>query len=482
MSRLRPNRRRNLTSHAGTARPAFVAFFLAAAFALLVLLAAPGQSAAMKGSFYQAEVAAKSKKCKKIKGKTKKAKKARTKCSKSARTAARKATEKAMRTERGLYGFGLKANRIPSRNGTLIWSKKTTTVDGAGRTDFVLYSSKSYPRNGKGIVSGTVSVPKGKAPRGGWPLISWAHGTTGLADQCAPSKLIGSDAYYGSESTELIEGWLNSGYAVLKTDYEGLGTPGIHPYLQGISEGRGVLDIVRASRQLSGSLSKNVAITGHSQGGHAALFAAGLAKGWAKDLSHKGTVAYAPAAKYLEQVPLLGTQPANAYGLSALATSILRGAVVSDSGIKPADILSEGALAIYPEIDEICYGEVAERFTEEQIGPGALLKADWEQTVSGQKFLKILGDMDPVVETNRKVLITQGLQDTTVLPFTITNLLEPDLSKKNPGLIEYIKYGVQGVGFVPDVFTAGPSDHSSILLDATNEVNAFLSTAFGRAP
>jgi hypothetical protein len=42
---------------------------------------------------------------------------------------------------------------------------------------------------------------------------------------------------------------------VVQTDYEGLGTPGTHPYLNGPSEGRRVLDMVRAARRLDGSLS-----------------------------------------------------------------------------------------------------------------------------------------------------------------------------------------------------------------------------------
>ena len=449
-----------------------------AAVALLALLALPGHSMAMKGSFYDAQVTASSKKCQKIKGKSKKAKKAKASCVKRAKSAAATATRKAMSTEAGLYGFNLKSNQIPARNGTLIWSKALAPTDGASRTDFVLYSSKSYPRNGKAVVSGTVSYPEGNAPRGGWPVISWAHGTTGLADKCAPSKGGDQGSYGGAEL--LIKSWLEDGYAVVATDYEGLGTPTVHPYLQGTSEGRGVLDIVRASRMLSPSLSKNVVIAGHSQGGHAALFAAGLAKGWVKDFSHKGTVAYAPASSYLQQIPLLNAQP-GAYGLSALATSILRGAVISDSGIVPADILNEDALELYPEVDEVCYGELAERFTEEEIGPEFLLKAGWQDTTRGQKFLEVLGEMDPVVKTNRKVLITQGLQDTTVLPLS-TNALVPALATENPGLIEYVKYGQQQGLNTPDVLLGTPSTHGSILGDAANEVNGFFSQAFGRAP
>ena len=41
---------------------------------------------------------------------------------------------------------------------------------------------------------------------------------------------------------------LAQGYVVTATDYPGLGTQGIHPFLIGVSEDRAVLDSVRAAR------------------------------------------------------------------------------------------------------------------------------------------------------------------------------------------------------------------------------------------
>ena len=70
-------------------------------------------------------------------------------------------------------------------------------------------------------MSGTVAIPKGKAPKGGWPVVSWAHGTIGAADACAPSKI----AMPGAYDQKLLNRWLKAGYAVVRTDYEGLGTP-----------------------------------------------------------------------------------------------------------------------------------------------------------------------------------------------------------------------------------------------------------------
>jgi hypothetical protein len=102
-------------------------------------------------------------------------------------------------------------------------------------------------------VSGSVAVPTGKPPKGGWPVITWAHGTTGVADVCAPSRDFAGtpnptgETYINGD----LSAWLAAGYAVLRTDYQGLGTPGKHPYLIGKAEGRGVLDIVQAARESS---------------------------------------------------------------------------------------------------------------------------------------------------------------------------------------------------------------------------------------
>ena len=104
----------------------------------------------------------------------------------------------------------------------------------------------------------------------------------------------------------LLQRWLKAGYAVVRTDYEGLGTPGEHPYLIGRSEGYSMLDMVRAARKLDKHLGKQVIISGHSQGGQSALFAASLAPKWTPELKVRGTVALAPVSHLAEQLPLLG--------------------------------------------------------------------------------------------------------------------------------------------------------------------------------
>src|SRR3954451_25146477 len=200
--------------------------------------------------------------------------------------------------------FYTPAKGVPGKHGTPIWQRKLTgpaVLKSAKSNTLLLYSSTST--GGQAVpVSGDVAIPKGKAPKGGWPVITWAHGTTGIADICAPS-IAGTQANYDSP---LLNKWLKAGYAVVRTDYEGLGvTTEPHPYLIGTSEGRSVLDMARAARALNKSLGKPLLIAGHSQGGHAALWAAALAKKWTPELKLKGTVAFAPASNVGEQGALL---------------------------------------------------------------------------------------------------------------------------------------------------------------------------------
>ncbi len=123
-------------------------------------------------------------------------------------------------------------------------------------------------------------------------MLTIAHGTTGIADECAPSKEpSGSEGALAGTATS--QGWI-----VTTSDYEGLGTPGRHPYLVGESEGRGVVDAALAAAQLpDAEASDQLLIAGYSQGGHGALFAREVAADWAPDLEVVGTFAGAPATE-----------------------------------------------------------------------------------------------------------------------------------------------------------------------------------------
>ena len=113
----------------------------------------------------------------------------------------------------------------PAPHGTVIWARVLTTaaaLPSAASNTLVLYHTTALDGTDR-VVSGTVAVPKGPPPLGGWPVISWAHGTTGDAPQCAPS-LDAPDAAeheYLGPIDPVLDRMVAAGYAVVQTDYEG---------------------------------------------------------------------------------------------------------------------------------------------------------------------------------------------------------------------------------------------------------------------
>jgi Secretory lipase len=131
------------------------------------------------------------------------------------------------------------------------------------------------------VVTGMVFAPTGPTPPGGRPVVSWSHPTTGLEDQCAPSR-----APKPYADVQGLQQFLELGWVVVATDYQGLGTDGMHPYLVGASEAQGTIDIVRAARNMvaeTGASTRWFAF-GHSQGGQAVLFAGQIAAAYAPEL------------------------------------------------------------------------------------------------------------------------------------------------------------------------------------------------------
>lgn len=193
----------------------------------------------------------------------------------------------------------------------------------------VAYSSRSV--DGRAIaVTGLVILPMGTPPPGGWPIVSWAHATTGLGDRCAPSTDL--------ERMLPARGFISTGHAFVATDYEGMGTVGGHPYLVGVSEGRAVLDIALAATRIpEWNTSDQVAVWGHSQGGHAALFAMHMADSVAPELEVVAVVAGAPPSGF-ESFGGTGTHQEN-----SRVPSILLAAAYS--ALDPLSLPLDGALA-----------------------------------------------------------------------------------------------------------------------------------------
>jgi pimeloyl-ACP methyl ester carboxylesterase len=297
----------------------------------------------------------------------------------------------------------------PAAAGTLIRAQVVTGVPGmpADATMWrILYHSRSVA--GADIaVSGYVVVPDRKAPAGGYPVLTWAHGTTGVARTCAPSLFSEATDSSGIYLAPDLSAYVDAGYLVAATDYQGLGGPGVHPYLVGQSEGENVLDAALAAAQLPGvHASKTTVIVGHSQGGQAALFAGQLAPSYAPSLHVVGTVAIAPLTQTQAALPLA----ADLGELSLLASAAYAWAnTYSD--------LPMTSLFVPNEIDRItslenagCLGEVGDALAGEPVS--SVMRAGFATLPA---LVAHLHQNSPgLVHTDSPILVLQGTSDSTI--------------------------------------------------------------------
>jgi alpha-beta hydrolase superfamily lysophospholipase len=301
--------------------------------------------------------------------------------------------------------------------GSAIWTRPfegTMALPGAARNRLLLYRSLD-PAANIVSVSGTIAIPPGTPPAGGWPVITWTHGTTGLAPICAPSldNKDGPEHEYIAVIQTLLDGFVRHGYAIVATDYQGLGTAiGIHPFLQGNPNGQNALDILRAARQAEPELGTRYAVAGHSQGGHAALFTAAEGPGYAPDFQLVGVIAFAPGSHVAERLDAVRhsakVELALPYVLYVLETY---GAYHPEIDLKR--ILTPEALSHLPDLQIACMSH-------------ALTTGYWSTAIAQHQFLPDpeLAPLLKVATTNEPgrlkiavpTAILQGESDVTVRP------------------------------------------------------------------
>lgn len=204
----------------------------------------------------------------------------------------------------------------------------------SARGYLVMYLSRTATGHAD-AVTGTVLVPLAPGP-GSVPIVGVGPGTQGLGDQCATSKSLARGLLF---SDYYLDNLLGHGWAVAVTDYEGLGTPGDHTYAVGQSEGRALIDVVRAAQRLPAaglSTSAKVGFYGYSQGGGAAAWAAQLQPGYAPDLKLTGVAAGGiPADLYVVARSLDGSVAAALLGYAASGLNAAYPGLKLDSYLTP---------------------------------------------------------------------------------------------------------------------------------------------------
>ena len=333
------------------------------------------------------------------------------------------------KTKQGPNGgaFYKPPKQVPNGHGKVIWQRDATKlapIDGAKVNKTILYTSRS-PQGDRIAVSGSVSVPKGKAPKGGWPVISYAHGTTGAADSCAPTRVRPNSVV---APLRRLRPPAAPGLDRRRLRGRRDRLPGPRHSRPAPLPGRRVARAAASSTSspppassCRASASKFL-IAGHSQGGQSALFAAGLAKSWAPKLKLKGTVSYAPASHIYEQAEVLPslTSPS---GLSALAATIFEGASTTSADIKAKTCSRPRRRRSTRRSTRPAWRSSPEPDSFGGVAPADLLQ---EPIDNSPDFAGVLKEMNPDLKIGPPVLLAQGLADTTVFP-SFTDLLNGQL-------------------------------------------------------
>ena len=260
--------------------------------------------------------------------------------------------------------------------------------------------------------SGMVVVPGGTPPAGGFPIVSWAHGTTGVASGCA---LVAAREI------------------VVAADYRGLGAPGLHPYLVGTSEGEDVLDGARAARSLVGNDASNaVVVLGYSQGGQAALFAGELAQSYAPELFVAGVAAVAPVTSVLELAPT-GDQPPPS-GQSAFTAMALFAWAQHYRTFPLRKVLTPAGRAGSSAVSSSCVDGVASLY--DAVSPTRFFLPGWQEQPAIQAANQ--ANRPGGSPTSAPILVVQGTAD-EVVPFgQTTDFVGRRLCRSQYDTVDYV--------------------------------------------
>lgn len=311
----------------------------------------------------------------------------------------------------GVSDFYNLAGPAPAKPGTLIRTEAQPADTGlaeAAQSMRILYSSTDG-LDGKTpvAVSGSLFVPKGDAPAGGFPLIAWAHGTVGIADVCAPSNNKRSE-----RDTKYLNHWLQQGYAVVASDYQGLGTPGGHPYLATRPASYSVLDSIRAVQgDPNLKLSKSVVLVGQSQGGGAAFATAGEAVTYAPDLDIRGTVATGTPYFTNDTAPAV-RDPNAVSGVFAYSLYIMYLAEQADPSFKIADYVTDKAKPVIETTRTACLGAAWTQIEKEGLNQANSFTKDPTPAIA--KFYPLMAYS--TLKVKGPVFIGTGGQDKDVPP------------------------------------------------------------------
>ena len=254
-------------------------------------------------------------------------------------------------------------------------------------------------------------------------MIAWAHPTVGMGAECAPSR-----SSQPTQNMDWLQGMLDRGWIVTATDYAGLGTAGIEYYLIGQNEAIDTINSVRMARQFPGANASNTyGVFGHSQGGHAALWAGALAPVYAPELSLVGVAGAAPAA---ELASLVSQQWADTVSW-VIGPEVFTSFPAAYPGLDLAEVASPDATKWYESIAGGCMlqamieGRVLQHLGKTAFKVNPMTVPAWARRAHRADRAKPLPASMPV-------LITESVNDAVVIPSTIALLQETVVRGRDP--------------------------------------------------
>ncbi|HEY0186874.1 MAG TPA: alpha/beta fold hydrolase [Cellulomonas sp.] len=298
---------------------------------------------------------------------------------------------------------------VPSEPGQLIRYEEFTRGVPDGATAWRILYTTTGADGSAAVASGLVVVPDDGS--GDYPVIDWAHGTTGYARDCAPSLLTEP---FESGALFLLPEIIENGWALVATDYIGLGAEGAHPYLVGDASAYATLDARRAAAQITeAQLGDQTVVWGHSQGGGAALWTGALAEEYAPDVPLSGVVALAPATN----LPVLMDEMADMLGGSILEAFTIAAYIETYDDVTYANTVRTGAQVTVQEVAERCLSESSSYVSVldalGMVTDPDLLVSDDDGTGAFQEHL---AENVPPATISVPVLLGQGADDSVVDP------------------------------------------------------------------
>lgn len=370
-------------------------------------------------------------------------------CSSSSKTASPSAsptsttpTTTLIPAPKGLPAFYSVPQPVPTTTGKLIKSEKIAAPDVHGTVYRVMYVSQTVD-NTPVAVTGLIVVPNSAPPAGGYPVVTWGHGTNGMADSCTESLTPAKDV-------PLVNALLDKGWVVTSSDYQGEGTPGLLPYIAGVSAARNTIDIVRAARDFPAAhASDHYVVWGHSEGGQTAMFASNIGPTYAPELKLQGVVAGAPPSQFSLIYTFLKSSQYRYYLLMAAG-----GLNTAYGDRAPLDqILTPAGMKLIPLLDKGCAGFLSQKIGNLDVS--SLTKGDPFKIPAWRKVLMANDPENFTTPSPAPLLMIQGGDDQQI-PVASTKILAQHLCGLKQNLERWVYPGQSHAGVI------GPSANDMI--------------------